>query len=77
MSSLHNLSGREVVAALRRAGFVDAPKRGKGSHSALTRIDDDGRTRLVIVPDRDPVPIGTLSSIIKQAGLTRDDFLAL
>lgn len=77
MSRLRALPGRDVLAALRKAGFVDAPKRGKGSHAALVRFDDDGRKHLVIVPDSDPIPVGTLSAIIKQAGLTRDEFIDL
>jgi predicted RNA binding protein YcfA (HicA-like mRNA interferase family) len=66
-----------VLAALRRAGFVDAPKRGKGSHTALVRVDDDGRKYLVIVPASDPIPVGTLSAILRQAGVTRDEFVDL
>ncbi len=77
MSKLPSLSSREVIQALRRAGFVDAPTRGKGSHYALTKKEADGTVRLVIVPQRKDIPVGTLSGIIKQAGLSRDEFLAL
>lgn len=77
MSKLPSLSTQQVSRALRQAGFVDAPVRGKGSHTALTKIEPDGTTRLVIVPDRKDTPIGTLIAIIKQAGLTRDQFLDL
>jgi|APFre7841882724_1041349.scaffolds.fasta_scaffold51292_2 predicted RNA binding protein YcfA (HicA-like mRNA interferase family) len=77
MSKLPSLSTQQVSRALRQAGFVDAPVRGKGSHTALTKIEPDGTTRLVIVPDRKDIPIGTLIAIIKQAGLTRDQFLDL
>ena len=34
-------------------------------------------TRLVIIPDRKSLPRGTLRAILEQAGLTREDFLAL
>lgn len=77
MSKLPSVSTLQVVKALRRVGFVDAPVRGKGSHTALTKTEPNGATRLVIVPDRKDLPIGTLVAIIKQAGLTRDQFLDL
>jgi predicted RNA binding protein YcfA (HicA-like mRNA interferase family) len=77
MSKLPSLSTLQVVRVLRQAGFVDAPVRGKGSHTALTKTEPNGTLRLVIVPDRKDIPIGTLVAIIKQAGLTRDQFLDL
>lgn len=76
MTRLPPLSSKELVRALRKAGFEDAPKRGKGSHIALVRRSP-GSTRLVIVPDRKTIPKGTLRAILEQAGLSRDDFLAL
>jgi predicted RNA binding protein YcfA (HicA-like mRNA interferase family) len=33
--------------------------------------------RLVIVPERKHLPIGTLRAIIRQAGLTPEEFLQL
>lgn len=41
------------------------------------RADDAGRIWLAIVPHHDPVPVGTMTAIIKQAGLTGDEFVAL
>jgi predicted RNA binding protein YcfA (HicA-like mRNA interferase family) len=74
---LPSLSGARIIAALRKAGFEDAPRRGKGSHRALMRREPSGRTRLVIVPHRRDVPRGTLLSILELAGLTRAEFLDL
>jgi predicted RNA binding protein YcfA (HicA-like mRNA interferase family) len=51
--------------------------RGKGRHHALTTTAADGTVRLVIVPERKDIPVGTLAAIIRQAGLSRDEFLAL
>jgi predicted RNA binding protein YcfA (HicA-like mRNA interferase family) len=65
------------MQALRRAGFEDAPRRGKGSHHALMRRDPDGRVRLVIVPERTDLPPGTLHAILQQAGLTPEDLRRL
>jgi predicted RNA binding protein YcfA (HicA-like mRNA interferase family) len=39
MSKLPALSSDEVLKALRKIGFVYAPKRGKGSHTALYCIE--------------------------------------
>ncbi len=77
MSKLPILSSDKIIRALRRAGFTFAPKRGKGSHTAMVGIDAQGRTRLVIVPKRKDVPVGTLTAIIQEAGLERESFLAL
>jgi predicted RNA binding protein YcfA (HicA-like mRNA interferase family) len=62
---------------LRNAGFVDAPVRGKGSHHALTKVNEHGNARLVIVPERREIPKGTLLAILKQAALSRQEFLDL
>ncbi|NIM04706.1 MAG: addiction module toxin, HicA family [Armatimonadetes bacterium] len=74
---LPSLSGGQVIAALRKAGFEDAPRRGKGSHRAMMKRESSGRTRLVIVPDRKDLPRGTLGAILDQAGLSAADFLEL
>ena len=75
MTKLPPLSSKELVKALRRAGFEDAPKRGKGSHMALVKRAP-GITRLVIVPDRKTLPKGTLRAILEQAGLSREEILS-
>jgi predicted RNA binding protein YcfA (HicA-like mRNA interferase family) len=69
------VSGRNVLRALTQAGFV--VDRIVGSHHVLTHPGD--RTRTVTVPvhgGRDLKP-GTLRAIIRQAGLTVDEFNAL
>lgn len=68
------ISTRELVAALKKAGFVDAPHRGKGSHHAYYK-DDGGRVRLVIVPERKEIPKGTLLAILEQAGISKEELL--
>jgi len=68
-------SSRQIVQALRRAGFVEAPDRGKGSHRAFCRVEPSGRPRLVIVPKGKDIPRGTLRAILEQAGLGREEFV--
>ncbi len=66
------LSGRQVRAALERAGFVF--RRQSGSHMILRRDDPPAR---VVVPDHREVREGTLRRIIADAGLTVDQFQQL
>lgn len=68
------LRAREVVRALERAGFVRW--RQKGSHLTLFRAAD---LRALTVPIHfsKTLPKGTLHAIIKQAGLTTEEFLNL
>lgn len=62
------LSGREVVAALERLGFVQM--RQRGSHVILQR-DGVG----VVVPLHRELKTGTLAGISGQAGLSHDKFV--
>ena len=71
---LPSLPRRKVIRALERAGFVRVPKRGAGSHAWMVRDDPPAQTA---VPDAKDIPAGTLKAIIAQAGLTREEFLAL
>lgn len=63
---------REDLAALQRAGFVI--RRQSGSHAVLRH--SDGRRTYVATHSRD-VPAGTFRSILKQAGLTEEEFKQL
>lgn len=65
------VSGRDVVRALGRLGFVTAGQ--KGSHVKLRNAE--GRT--AIVPMHPEIATGTLRSILRQAGVSMADFVAL
>lgn len=77
MTKLPLISSDDIIKKLKADGFDYAPHRGKGSHVALYKIGEDGNKLLVIVPRRDPIPRGTLISILKQAHLTKEEFLDL
>lgn len=63
----------EVVKALLRVGYEQDRKRG--SHIILRQITTPhGR---IVVPDHSEVAKGTLRAIIRQAGLTVDEFRSL
>ena len=70
---LPQVSSHTLIKKFKRIGYQDAPFQGKGSHVALYK-DADGTKLLVIIPKRDPVPIGTLMSIMKQARMEREEF---
>ena len=70
MARLPSISGERLVRALKRAGFVEL--RQKGSHVSLEKRVADKVFRTV-VPLHDTLAKGTLSDILKQAGLTPDD----
>jgi len=72
MSSLPQISGRECVKALAKAGFY--VKRQQGNHMILRRDDPFAQ---VVVPDHKMLDRGTLRAIIRQAGLSIDEFLEL
>ena len=74
---LPSLSSKQIIRALRVAGYSEAPDRGKGSHRAFIRKDFAKKMRLVIVPQGKDIPKGTLLSILDQAGLTKEEFLRL
>jgi predicted RNA binding protein YcfA (HicA-like mRNA interferase family) len=71
---LPQVNARETIAALLKAGFeVD---RQAGGHVYL--VDPERRRSTVVAEHggRD-VPVGTLHGILKQAGLTVEEFVAL
>jgi predicted RNA binding protein YcfA (HicA-like mRNA interferase family) len=72
MSKLPVIGGRDCVNTLRKAGFEIA--RQKGSHIIMRR-DDPKAT--VVVPDHRELDRGTLRGIIRQAGMTVDEFVDL
>jgi len=68
MAKLPILSGKDVVKTLERLGFEQI--RQRGSHVILRRGGD-----ACVVPLHKQVKTGTLAGIVRQAGLTRDEFL--
>ena len=73
MSVLPGISGREVVSALLKVGYEK--DRQKGSHIILRQ--ERYPYRRIVVPDHREVAKGTLRKIIKQSGLTIDEFKQL
>ncbi|MBT5926633.1 MAG: addiction module toxin, HicA family [Verrucomicrobia bacterium] len=68
MPKLPRLSGNECIRALERLGFLKI--RQKGSHVVMRRASTG-----CVVPLHKEIKPGTLSGIIKQAGVSTDDFI--
>jgi predicted RNA binding protein YcfA (HicA-like mRNA interferase family) len=66
------VSGKNVVRALTRAGFV--VERIVGSHHVMTFPGDPTRTVTVPVHASRDLKPGTLRSIIRQAGMSVEEF---
>ncbi|PYS80568.1 MAG: hypothetical protein DMF67_19945 [Acidobacteria bacterium] len=73
MSELPRVSGRAVVKALRKIGYDQ--DRQRGSHIILRQTIEPHRR--VVVPDHKEVAKGTIRAIIRQVGLTADEFKQL
>lgn len=73
MPRLPRLSGEEVIRALERLGFQWI--RQRGSHVMLKRVTLDGEIGCVVPLHRE-LAVGTLRSVLKQARVTPEEFLA-
>lgn len=72
MSRLPRISGQQCAKALAQVGFTRI--RQHGSHIILRR---DNPFAQVVVPDHKELDRSTLRAIIRQAGLSADEFINL
>lgn len=72
MTKLPGITSREVIKALLKIGFVE--HRSKGSHLIFKR--QNARVIVAVHRGKD-IKKGTLMAIIKQSGLTVEEFLTL
>jgi predicted RNA binding protein YcfA (HicA-like mRNA interferase family) len=73
MSKLPALTGKEVVAALERAGF--SVIRTRSSHNFLRHLD--GRTTVVPVHAGETIGPGLMGKILRDCELNREAFTGL
>ncbi|MFN0012267.1 MAG: type II toxin-antitoxin system HicA family toxin [Phycisphaerales bacterium] len=72
MSRVPAITARELLAVLRRLGFVEV--RSRGSHRRLAH--PDGRRTTVAVHSGRDVPRGLLQKIVTEdVGLTMEEFV--
>lgn len=72
MPRLPRISGAEAVRVLEQLGFTEV--RQRGSHVVLRRAGPD-RVTGCVVPLHSELAIGTLRGILRQAGVTPDEFV--
>ncbi len=68
MPKLPIVSGSEIIRALQHLGFIVL--RQRGSHVILRRGSQG-----CVVPDHREVKTGTLAGLLKQAGVSVDEFI--
>ena len=73
MPRLHSVKPLECVRALEKLGFQQV--RQTGSHLIMQQGGKGGRSVPVPIHKGHDIPVGTLSRIITQAGVSVDDFL--
>jgi predicted RNA binding protein YcfA (HicA-like mRNA interferase family) len=71
------VTGLELIAVLKRAGF--RPTRQRGSHVQLRRDEDDGTVTTFPVPVHAGRTLkrGTLQGILRKAGIDPEDLPGL
>lgn len=74
MPRLPVINDEKLIRILKTEGFTET--RQKGSHLALHKSTPEG-IKLVVVPRNRDMPIGTLKSILRKAGITRERFFEL
>lgn len=72
MTPLPTVNGRNCIKALERAGFHMT--RQSGSHVIMRR--DDPKARVTVPNHRKDLRPGTLRSIIRDSGLTVEEFVS-
>jgi predicted RNA binding protein YcfA (HicA-like mRNA interferase family) len=72
MPKLPRISGAEAIRALERLGFTQT--RQRGSHVVLKRTGAE-RVTGCVVPLHVDLATGTLRGILKQAGVTTEEFI--
>lgn len=72
MPPLPLLSGREVARVFQKAGWELV--RQRSSHMVLTK---EGSWASLSVPDHREVAQGTLRGLVRAAGMSTDEFVAL
>ncbi len=74
MPKLPVVSGKEVIKALSKIGFIHI--RTKGSHAILNKQTDKGKITIP-VPLHKELARGTIKSIMRQAEINLDELLKL
>ena len=74
MPKLYRVSGKATIRALEKLGFYVV--RQRGSHIVLKKTTDKGDIGCV-VPVHKELATGTLRGILRQAGVSPDEFIGM
>jgi predicted RNA binding protein YcfA (HicA-like mRNA interferase family) len=72
MPKLPRISGADAIRALAKLGFEQV--RQRGSHVVLRRMDASG-VKGCVVPLHSELATGTLRGVLKQAGVSAQEFI--
>ncbi|MBI2328468.1 MAG: type II toxin-antitoxin system HicA family toxin [Chloroflexi bacterium] len=70
-------SSDDIIKALLKDGFHPRGKSRPGSHQVFRKELSEGANTVVVPLGKKEIPLGTLASILRQAGLTRREMDAL
>ena len=70
MAKLPSLTPRDVIQILEKNGFV--LDHSSGSHHVF--YNNESKKRVIVPFHRKDLPKGTLVTILKQAGISKDEF---
>ncbi|MHB1652004.1 MAG: type II toxin-antitoxin system HicA family toxin [Desulfitobacteriaceae bacterium] len=75
MTRMPRVSGKDVIATLKRIGFVEV--RTVGSHRYLSHKDDPTRWATVAYHGKETLSLQVFSTILQTAKLTVDELIEL
>lgn len=69
MSNTPSITPKDIIRILKQKGFV--LDRNRGSHQIW--LHPESRKRAVVPMHKKDLPVGTMFSILKQAGIDKDE----
>jgi predicted RNA binding protein YcfA (HicA-like mRNA interferase family) len=74
---MRSVSSDELINALLKDGFQPRGKSGGGSHRVYKKATIEGTRNVVVVLAKKEIPIGTLKSMLRQAGMSESQLFNL
>jgi len=74
MTKMPRISGKEVISALQRAGFII--RHQKGSHVVMRHQSDLSRRCVIPVHGSQIIKSGTLNSILRGASISIEELIS-
>lgn len=74
---MRSVSSDELINALLKDGFQPRGKSSGGSHRVYKKATIEGTRNVVVVLAKKEIPIGTLKSMLRQAGMSESQLFNL